>query len=118
MANFGLNKLLALSVPLLTVIYPVALVLILLGFTHDFVGYSRLSYKASAFFAVCLPLVSVAKSTFNLSLPLLTKLEASLPMASNGLSWALPSLAAVVLVEAYSRLVSPSKAKVKAENYM
>lgn len=118
MANFGLNKLLALSVPLLTVIYPVALVLILLGFTHDFVGYSKLSYKASAFFAVCLPLVSVAKSTFNLSLPLLTKLEASLPMASSGLSWVLPSLAAVVLVEAYSRLVSPSKASVKAENYM
>ena len=62
--------------------------------------------------------MSVAKSTFNLSLPLLTKLEASLPMASNGLSWPLPSLAAVVLVEAYSRLVSPSKANVKAENYM
>lgn len=118
MANFGLNKLLALSVPLLTVIYPVALVLILLGFTHDFVGYSRLSYKASAFFAVGLPLVSVAKSTFHINLPLLTKLEASLPMASNGLSWVLPSLCAVVLVEAYSRLLSPSKAKVKAENYM
>ena len=118
MANFGLNKLLALSVPLLTVIYPVALVLIVLGFTHDFVGYSKYSYKTSAFFAVGLPLVAVAKSTFNLNLPLLTNLEASLPMASSGLSWVLPSFCTVVLVEAYSRLLSPSKARFKAENYM
>ena len=62
--------------------------------------------------------MAVAKSTFNLNLPLLTNLEASLPMASSGLSWVLPSLLAIVLVETFSKVFSPSKASVKAENYM
>ena len=98
MANFGLNTLLAFSVPLLTIIYPVALVLIVMGMTQRFFGYSKLAYGFRAFFSLALPLVEVLNKTFKLSLPFLTDLVKSLPLYEEGLSWVLPSLLAVTLV--------------------
>ncbi|MBS4871693.1 MAG: branched-chain amino acid transport system II carrier protein [Peptoniphilus sp. oral taxon 375] len=98
MANFGLNTLLAFSVPLLTIIYPVALVLIVMGMTQRFFGYSKLAYGFGAFFSLALPLVEVLNKTFKLSLPFLTDLVKSLPLYEEGLSWVLPSLLAVTLV--------------------
>lgn len=118
MANFGLNNLLAFSVPLLTIIYPVALVLILLGVTNDFIKYSKYSYKFSAFFAVSLPLISVVSSTFKTSIPLLTKLESALPLSKQGLSWVLPSFAVVVLVELAIKLFLSSNVKVEDGVYL
>lgn len=118
MANFGLNNLLAFSVPLLTIIYPVALVLILLGVTNDFMKYSKYSYKFSAFFAVSLPLISVVSSTFKTSIPLLTKLESALPLSKQGLSWVLPSFAVVVLVELAIKLFLSSNVKVEDGVYL
>lgn len=118
MANFGLNKLLAFSVPLLTVIYPVALVLIFMGVTNNFVKYSKYSYKFSAFFAVGLPLVSVMSSTFKMTIPFLTNFEGSLPLASYGLSWLLPSLAVIFVVEPVSKVFQYSRSKVQAKNYV
>ncbi|MBU5670024.1 branched-chain amino acid transport system II carrier protein [Peptoniphilus sp. MSJ-1] len=112
MANFGLNNLLALSVTLLTIIYPVALVLIAMGITSDFVNYSKLTYKATALFSVGFPLISVLSSTLNVNLPLLTNLEKSLPLSQYGLSWLLPTLAAIVCVEFAMKLSS-----VKVLNY-
>ena len=118
MANFGLNKLLAFSVPLLTVIYPVALVLIFMGVTNNFVKYSKYSYKFSAFFAVGLPLVSVMSSTFKMTIPFLTNFEGSLPLASYGLSWLLPSLAVIFAVEPVSKLFQYKKSRLEAKNYV
>lgn len=118
MANFGLNKLLAFSVPLLTVIYPVALVLIFMGVTNNFVKYSKYSYKFAAFFAVGLPLVSVMSSTFKMTIPFLTNFEGSLPLASYGLSWLLPSLAVIFVVEPVSKLFQYNKSRLEAKNYV
>lgn len=100
MSNFGLNKLLEFSVPLLTLIYPVALVLIVMGVTHDFVNYSKASYFVAAFVSVFLPLVQILDQTVNLTIPYLTELQRSLPLAGQGLSWVLPTLVGLVLTEA------------------
>lgn len=118
MANFGLNKLLAFSVPLLTVIYPVALVLIFMGVTNNFVKYSKYSYKFAAFFAVGLPVVSVMSSAFKMTIPFLTNFEGSLPLASYGLSWLLPSLAVIFVVEPVSKLFQYNKSRLEAKNYV
>lgn len=99
MANFGLNNLLAFSVPLLTLIYPVALVLIVMGATHDFVNYTRASYFVAAFVSVFLPLVQMLDQTLNFTLPYLTELQRSLPLSAQGLSWVLPTLVGLVLAE-------------------
>lgn len=111
MANFGLNNLLKFSVPLLTVIYPVALVLIVMGVSDDYVNYSKTSYVLGAVVSVVLPFVSMLESTLNLHLPLLTNLEQSLPMADKGLSWLLPTLFVVLACELVSKAVEAYRQK-------
>lgn len=103
MANFGLNNLLKFSVPLLTIIYPVALVLIVMGVSDNYVNYSKSSYVMAAFVSVLLPVVSVLSTNFNLNLPLLTRLERALPMADKGLSWLLPTVFVLVICELVSK---------------
>lgn len=109
MANFGLNRLLAFSVPLLQIIYPVALVLIVMGISHDYADYSKASYVAAAFVSVVLPLHEVLNKTFNLRLGVLTDALVSLPLYVEGLSWLLPTLVVLVLVTLVSKVVENSR---------
>lgn len=109
MANFGLNRLLAFSVPLLQIIYPVALVLIVMGISHDYVGYTKASYVAAAFVSVVLPLLEVLYKTLNLSFGALTDTLVSLPLYAEGLSWLLPTLVVLALVTLVSKVVENSK---------
>lgn len=112
MANFGLNKLLEFSVPLLQIIYPVALVLIVMGISHDLVGYTRESYFVAALVSVVLPMFEVLDKTFKVSLGGLTNLLKSLPLYDEGLSWLLPTLVVctlTTLVVKVSRNVGETK---------
>lgn len=105
MANFGLNKLLEFSVPLLQIIYPVALVLIVMGISHDYVNYSRVAYIAAAVVSVVLPLVEVLDKTFNLNFGVFTDMLVSLPLYKEGLSWLLPTLVVLVLATLVSKVM-------------
>lgn len=109
-ANFGLNNLLKFSVPLLTVIYPVALVLIVLGVTDDYVNYPKMAYQAAAVVSVGLPFVAMLKS-FEIELPLLTALEKGLPFADKGLSWVLPTVVLVVSLTLLDKAFARQKSK-------
>ncbi|KWZ79051.1 branched-chain amino acid transport system II carrier protein [Anaerococcus tetradius] len=115
MANFGLNKLLEISVPLLQIIYPVALVLIVMGISQSFLNFSKLSYLFAAAVSVGLPLIEVLDKTFKLHLGFVTSLVKALPMYKEGLSWLLPTLVVVVLtslaVKALGNLSSLEKAR-------
>ena len=115
MANFGLNKLLEISVPLLQIIYPVALVLIVMGISQSFLNFSKLSYIFAAAVSVGLPLIEVLDKTFKLHLGFVTSLVEALPMYKEGLSWLLPTLVVVVLtslaVKALGNLSSLEKAR-------
>ena len=103
-ANFGLNTLLAYSVPLLNLIYPVALLLIVLGVTHDYVNYPKITYQVGAFTAVALPMVSFL-SSLGIELPLLAKFEQNLYFADMGLSWVVPTVVLVTVVTVASKLL-------------
>lgn len=105
MANFGLNKLLEFSVPLLQIIYPVALVLIVMGISHDYVNYLRVAYIAAAVISVVLPLVEVLDKTFNLNFGVFTDMLVSLPLYKEGLSWLLPTLVVLVLATLVSKVM-------------
>lgn len=98
MANFGLNKLLAFSVPLLTIIYPVSLVLIIMGITDDYLKYNKSTYVITSSIAVILPLIYTMYKFFKIDLGILSKIESTLPLADKGLSWLLPSLIALILL--------------------
>lgn len=111
MANFGLNTLLAFSFPLLTMIYPVALLLIVMGMTQGWFGYSKLAYGFGAFFSLALPLVEMLDKTFKVALPFLTDLVKSLPLYEQGLSWVLPSLLVVTLASLLGKVYEKSQQK-------
>lgn len=102
-ANFGLDMILKVSEPVLTIIYPVSILLIILGISHDLVGYSSLVYKVSAAVAVVLPTIHVL-GKMGLKLPLLTQLEAGLPLAKSGLSWVLPCLVVIVILTVIDKI--------------
>lgn len=108
MANFGLNKLLEFSVPLLQIIYPVALVLIVMGISHDLINYSKLAYVSAAVVSVVLPFVEVLSKTFNINLGVLTSTFESLPLYEEGLSWLLPTLVVLVVTSLVSKLFEHS----------
>ena len=113
MANFGLNKLLEFSIPLLSIIYPVALVLIVMGVSHDLLKYGKLSYLLSAIVAVVLPVINVLAINFKISIPFLTNLEKGLPLADKGLSWLLPTLVVLVVAYIVEKLINSEKLKVR-----
>lgn len=105
MANFGLNKLLAFSVPLLQIIYPVALVLIVMGISHKYLTYSKVSYVASAVVAVGLPLVEVLDKTFKINFGFVTNLVKSLTLYEEGLAWLLPTIFVLVFTSLVVKVV-------------
>lgn len=102
LGNFGLNTLLAFSVPVLLAIYPFSLVLIVMGVLHDKVKFTRASYITAAVTTMVFSTVAVLK-TQNVVLPLVTNLFESLPFAKSGLEWVLPTLILVVLVQLFTR---------------
>ncbi len=108
MANFGLNKLLEFSVPLLQIIYPVALVLIVMGISHDLINYSKLAYVSAAVVSVVIPFVEVLSKTFNINLGSLTNTFESLPLYEERLSWLLPTLVVLVVTSLVSKLFEHS----------
>ena len=105
MANFGLNKLLAFSVPLLQIIYPVALVLIVMGISHKYLNYSKVSYVSSAVVSVGLPLVEVLDKTFHIKFGFVTNLVKSLALYEEGLAWLLPTIFVLVLTSLVVKVV-------------
>lgn len=94
-ANFGLNTILAVSVPILVGIYPVSILLIILALTHRYLQYSRLTYNLSVYVCVFVS-VMTALTVVKVNLPVLSPLVAKLPFYQLTLGWVLPT--AVVLV--------------------
>lgn len=91
-ANLGLNKILSISEPILLVIYPVAIVLILLSFVHKwFGGYSQV-YAGALIGTVLISLfdgLKGAKVPIEFALPVLRHI----PLYAEGIGWFIPALA-------------------------
>lgn len=95
-ANAGLDLILSLSVPVLSIIYPVAIALIALALLHRWVGRWPLVYPVTVLFT------GVASILYTLRdlkvLPaVLSDLLGALPLAEQGLGWLLPALVGMVV---------------------
>ena len=95
-ANAGLDLILSLSVPVLSIIYPVAIALIALALLHRWVGRRPLVYPVTVLFT------GVASILYTLRdlkvLPaVLSDLLGALPLAEQGLGWLLPALVGMVV---------------------
>ena len=89
---FGLNTILAISVPVLNAIYPVAIVLIFLGLAHRWLGGFNRIYRVTVLFTGVAS-VGGALADAGLYVPLVT----AIPLYDIGLGWLLPSASGLLL---------------------
>lgn len=96
LANVGLTKILKISVPVLTAIYPMAIVLILLSLVHNwFKGYSSVYLFTMIFTSIFS--VMDALSQFDIKFKLLNYV----PLSSQSFGWVIPAILAFILGYAY-----------------
>ena len=95
-ANAGLDLILSLSVPVLSIIYPVAIALIALALLQRWVGRRPLVYPVTVLFT---GVASVLYTLRDLKvLPAaLSDLLGAMPLAEQGLGWLLPALVGMVV---------------------
>ncbi|WYP28092.1 branched-chain amino acid transport system II carrier protein [Alkalihalobacillus sp. FSL W8-0930] len=91
-ANVGLTQLIAISVPVMTVIYPVAIVLIFLTFLHPLFKGSRLVYQGTILFTLIVSIFDGLEQA-GLSISFIHRFfESFLPFYSLGLGWVIPAI--------------------------
>ena len=85
-SNFGLSTILSISVPILNMLYPMALVLILLGIFDSFYTSNRLVYPCTVFSTGVISILAEL-DVLGLHIPGISTLLNHLPLAELSLSW-------------------------------
>ncbi len=111
-SNLGLSHLIAISIPVLTAIYPPCIVLVLLSFTLSWWNKNTRIIAPTMLVSLLFGIVDAIKTTGWKDL--LPAFAQHLPLAEQGLAWLPPSLAMLVLVAVYDR-VSGSREQVSAQ---
>ena len=107
-SNMGLDAILAFSVPLLSALYPPAIVLVLMGMLRRVFDRFRWSWP----FAVGLTaVVSVSMSLRDALAPDMWIALDALPLADMGMGWVVPALVGLAVGVAVSALVARGRAK-------
>lgn len=90
-ANLGLNQIIAISVPVLVAIYPIAIVLVLLTFLNKWFEGSKRVYRGAILLTA---IVSVYQglTEFGLQMTALQPIIEQLPLYGVGLGWLLPAV--------------------------
>lgn len=86
----GLNQILEISVPILTMIYPIAMVLVILGLCDEHIQKYPSMYKFSIFFSAIASLI-YALHSLNIQIPYITNFMLSLPPSAD-LCWIIPAI--------------------------
>ncbi|WP_318616370.1 branched-chain amino acid transport system II carrier protein [Sporosarcina sp. YIM B06819] len=106
-ANLGLNQILAVSVPILGMIYPLAVVLIVLGLVNHYVNHSI--YLSAMIFTGVFSLIETINHTF-----LKDSLDGVLeyfPLYQEGVGWILPAVLGVIVGAFVHKLTMPMVGK-------
>lgn len=105
-SNFGLDAILAFSVPLLNALYPVAIVLVAFGMLRGFCDRFPRVWPWTVGVVAAL---SVVTSLRDVLAPEALTVLIRLPLAPLGLGWVVPALAGVALGVAHSALEAPRR---------
>ena len=118
MAVIGVEAIVAVAVPLLVLVYPMAIVLIVFNLCSDWIPYTEI-YKGGIFGAFLIGLldalnavsIGVVKTVVSLLEPVY-QLVSMLPFASMGFAWIMPTLSFALLggIAGYMRAERPTKA--------
>lgn len=92
-ANLGLNQILSISVPILGAIYPIAVVLILLGLVGNRVSHSV--YLVATIFTAVFSVIETINTTFLNGM--LNDVLGIIPLYEQGVGWILPALVGVII---------------------
>ena len=95
-ANAGLDTILSVSVPVLGAIYPVCILLILLGICHHWIEKLPLIYPVSVLFTGVISILTMVRD-LGWAGKALDPFFELLPLNSQGLPWLLPALAGIAL---------------------
>lgn len=95
-ANVGLSQLIAISLPILIMLYPMSVVLMVLSFFRKRIGQHRMVYVLGMLFAFAISFFSGLDQA-NLHLGALHDLVAQLPFYEQGIAWMMPSILGAAL---------------------
>ena len=106
-SQYGLTKLLRVTIPALLLIYPMAIMLVVLQLVRNKLPSIRLSYYTTIFVTVCFSLIDSLK---NLDmLPEGYTIMTNFPLYSQGLAWLVPALCTLVLSIIFGKRVQNNK---------
>ncbi len=100
LANMGLTKILAISVPVLNAIYPIAIMLIVLAMLDKFFNGSTVVYGLTILFTGIVSVVD-ALGQVGMQWNFFLNLFSKLPLYSKGLGWVVPALIGIVFGTVY-----------------
>ncbi len=100
LANMGLTKILAISVPVLNAIYPIAIMLIVLAMLDKFFNGSTVVYGLTILFTGIVSVVD-ALGQVGMQWNFILNLFSKLPLYSKGLGWVVPALIGIVFGTVY-----------------
>lgn len=96
LANMGLTKILAVSVPVLNAIYPIAIMLIVLAILDRLFKGNKMVYLLTILFTGIVSVIdALSQAGFNIEI--LVRYFSKLPLYSQGLGWILPALIGIVI---------------------
>lgn len=111
-ANFGLANIITYSIPVLMLLYPLAVVLMLLTFTSPLFNHSRVVYITATVVTFMISVIDGFKALcksldiayFDWLAPIISFYDDILPLYSDGLGWLLPVIAATLITGVIVRL--------------
>nr|WP_245640371.1 branched-chain amino acid transport system II carrier protein [Neobacillus massiliamazoniensis] len=114
-ANLGLNQIIAFSVPILDMAYPLTIVLVTLSFLHRFFGGSQKVYAGAMLLTGIVSLFDGLKM-FGLDWAFLDSITEKLPLASVGFDWIVPAVIgglAGFILEKFGKPSTPKEIKME-----
>jgi branched-chain amino acid:cation transporter, LIVCS family len=111
-ANLGLSQILKVSVPILGLLYPMAIALIILGLLHERLPFNqRPVYVMTIGLVGLFSLLEIINSTFlNGSL---TEILANVPLQTKGFGWVIPGLLGFIIGSIYEKFAFNDGVNVK-----
>lgn len=95
-ANMGLTQILSISVPVLNAIYPIAIMLIVLGMMNKLFNGNTITYRLTILFTGVVSIVD-ALGQVGIRVGVVTRLFEKLPLYQQGLGWVVPAVVGVLL---------------------
>ena len=109
-ANFGLENLITISLPVLLIIYPIAIVLMILALVGDIFKHSKFVYSFALIVTTFISLYDGIKQA-GFEIPAYESILKTLPLYEQSIGWLIPTIIAAVIGYIVQIIYNSSRAK-------